>query len=52
MGTPQIIFIVIASIELLVHAAKHGERREFNIFAKIIDTAVLVGLLIWGGFFG
>jgi len=52
MGAPQIIFIVIASIELLVHAIKHGEIREFNISMRIIDTTLMVGLLFWGGFFG
>ena len=51
MGIPQIIFIVIASIEVLVHAIKHGEHREFNIFVRLIDTALMVGLLFWGGFF-
>jgi len=53
MNAPQIIFIVLASIELLVHAHKHGQSRgKFNIGMALLNTAFTVGLLWWGGFFG
>ena len=53
MGAPQIIFIVIWSINLACHALKHGEPRtdKYNVLAAIISLGLNVLLLWWGGFF-
>lgn len=54
MRAPQIIYIVLISIRLLYTAYKHGQPRDddYNILIALIGTALGVGLLIWGGFFG
>lgn len=52
MQAPQIILIVLASIDVIVHAALHETPRgNYNVFIQIIDKAILMALLIWGGFF-
>ena len=52
MKAPQVIFIVLTCIELFIVAALHNTpRTNYNIFWKLLDAGVLVGLLIWGGFF-
>lgn len=53
MGTPQIIYICITALGLLVAANKHGKPKEGNESFWITFTAVIIGysLLIWGGFF-
>lgn len=53
MGVPQIILIVLLAIGCGSSLAKHGEPQEDeNCWYTIISTAILVGLLSWGGFFG
>lgn len=49
---PQIIYIVLVSIVLLVHLSKDGQpiEREYSFFAKLVGTAIVVALLWWGGF--
>ena len=53
MHAPQIILIVILALDLGLIMAKHGEEKkgEHNFFVNLFSTAVMVGLLIWGGFF-
>ena len=53
MHTPQIIVIVLISMNFGIELIKHGQPKEgnHNVFIKLIDVGVLVGLLIWGGFF-
>lgn len=52
MGAPQIILIVLASINLLYVAHIHGEPREnWNFWELVGEDITIIGLLIWGGFF-
>ena len=52
MNAPQIIFVILAVIELLITAAKQGQPKgEYSIGEKIIDVGIMSGLLYWGGFF-
>ena len=52
MKAPQIIFIVLVGLELLMHANKHGQPREnYNILIALFNAVITVGLLWWGGFF-
>ena len=40
-------------LEIGVYFAKHGESRgTYNAWVHLVDVAILVGLLWWGGFFG
>ena len=54
MGAPQIILIVLLAIGGTITLAQHGtwQVREYNFVTWSIVTAVEVGLLYWGGFFG
>ena len=54
MRAPQIIMIAIMAMDLGLHLAKNGEPRDDNYSFPImlVSTAMQVGLLIWGGFFG
>ena len=53
MGIPQIIMIIIMSLNLLICANKHGQPKDnWHIGKHIIDLSVVVALLFWGGFFG
>ena len=53
MGIPQIIIIVLYAVALLIAAHEHGKPREgeTNFWISLSGTAILFGLLIWGGFF-
>lgn len=51
MGTPQVVWIVLAAIGVTLHMVKHGERTTYNFVASVIATAISAGILYWGGFF-
>lgn len=54
MGVPQIIVIVLYALGIGIAMCKHGEARtdKYNFFTALISTAINIGLLWWGGFFG
>lgn len=53
MGTPQIIICVLYTLGLGINLAKHGEPKndKYNFFSSCITVAIVIGLLIWGGYF-
>ena len=54
MGAPQIIYLVLVAMGLVVDAGRDG-KSEFvtHSFAlSFIGKAIMAGLLFWGGFFG
>jgi hypothetical protein len=50
---PQIIFLSLTFINLLLDANRHGKKREKteNIWISLIATAITTSILYWGGFF-
>jgi hypothetical protein len=54
MGTPQIILLTLLGIRLLANAHMHGKDRtgKHNFFIAIFDVALMLWILIAGGFFG
>lgn len=48
---PQIIWIVLVCISLVLHAQQHGEEVSVNAWHKLIDVILAALLLWWGGFF-
>jgi hypothetical protein len=53
MGASQIIWIVMASINLLLTAYLHGKPRagNHNIWFTISGSVIMLALLMGGGFF-
>jgi hypothetical protein len=53
MGVPQIILCALYTLSLGIHLAKHGEPKndKYNFFGSFITVAIIIGLLLWGGFF-
>lgn len=52
MKTPQIILLVIMGAGLLLSAHDHGKpRSDNNFWVSMISGLIIIGLLIWGGFF-
>jgi hypothetical protein len=53
MGVPQIILCALYTLSLGIHLAKNGEPRtgNYGFFSSLFTVAVVIGLLIWGGFF-
>jgi hypothetical protein len=53
MGAPQIIWIVMASVNLLLTAYLHGKPKDgnHNIWLTILGSIIMLSLLIGGGFF-
>jgi hypothetical protein len=52
MAAPQIIFIVLMAVDLLGTAYLHGKpRAPWNLCIKLVDVAIVVGVIWWGGFF-
>jgi hypothetical protein len=53
MGAPQIIMIVLITLNVANAVFNHGKTREHNgLSTLLIDMPITVGLLYWGGFFG
>jgi len=54
MKAPQIIWFVIAALNILLSSILHGKPKEekHNGFTAITGTALNALLLWWGGFFG
>lgn len=53
MTAPQITLIAILALGLGLALAKHGEpiTGKHNFWGTLIGDAILVSILIWGGFF-
>lgn len=53
IGIPQIIWLVMAVIGLIVEIVEHDKPREpHNAYTFAIGTVISFLLLYWGGFFG
>lgn len=53
MTAPQITLIVLFSINLLLSARDHGKEKEGkdNFWTTLLALAIVLSILIWGGFF-
>lgn len=53
LGVPQIIYLAFTLVGLGISAAKHGQEKkgQENVWATLIVTCFIYGLLYWGGFF-
>lgn len=53
MKAPQIIYIIIVIIGLMIASYNHGKPKtgKYNLWDNIIAIALHIGLLYWGGFF-
>lgn len=49
---PQIIYLALVFIEMLLVAYLHGKpRKPYNFWDSFIGFAITITLLAWGGFF-
>lgn len=49
---PQAIYLLLSFIGLMASLVNHGKPSEPEDFSKtLLATAVVMGLLVWGGFF-
>lgn len=53
MHAPQIIVLVLYAMAIGIELPQHGETymSKHNAFISMIGTALMLGLLWWGGFF-
>jgi len=51
MSTPAIIYIAVVTCTLVLWGLMHNKHVKVNIWTKLADTACMIGLLWWGGFF-
>ena len=53
MRAPQIIYIAMLAAGAGIAMVKHGKPKEgnYNFWTSLLSSAIVVGLLIWGGFF-
>jgi hypothetical protein len=54
LGTPQIIYLILTFLGLVLSVIRHETPKEgtHNVWADITATAIVFGILYWGGFFG
>lgn len=57
IGWPQGIVLALILYNLINHGFNHGEPRHewyshYNIGVQLVDDAVMLLILYWGGFFG
>lgn len=50
---PQIIYLILALISLMINANKHGKVNDkpSNVWFTIVAFSIQISLLYWGGFF-
>lgn len=50
---PQILYIVLSFVGLLIAANKHGKQvtKKESFWASLIAAFLMYALLLWGGFF-
>ena len=53
MKWPQVIWLVLAAVMLVVALAVHGKPKEgeHSFYRTLLLVAINVALLLWGGFF-
>lgn len=54
MNTPQIIYLTITAVGLLIEANQHGKPKgpgNHNFWVTAVSTAICLSILYWGGFF-
>lgn len=54
MGTPQIIWFIIAIIDIIYTGIHHGERKtndRYNFWTNLIAIIIEYFFFKWGGFF-
>lgn len=53
MGTPQIIMLVLISVQLLLTANLHGKTKtgKHNFWSTLISNSITLTILYLGGFF-
>jgi hypothetical protein len=52
MKTPQLTFLILILVGLLIAANQHGkERKPTDFWTTLIATLLQLTILYWGGFF-
>lgn len=53
MGAPQIIYLALTGVTMLLAANVHGKAKtgKYNFWNYFINTIIAISLLYWGGFF-
>lgn len=53
MSAPAIIILLLQGSGLLISAYQHGKPQTgtHNFWSTLVSTAIVTGLLFWGGFF-
>jgi len=55
MNTPQIVMIVLISIEVqkaLLHFGEKKKEEQYDLFDLLIGPGIEIAILWWGGFWG
>jgi hypothetical protein len=54
MGIPQVIFVIMATMDITIDLCRHGLQKQgkYNVWGSLIFYAGVVVLLYYGGFFG
>jgi hypothetical protein len=50
MTTPAVIYIVLTAIGTLTVTMNHGKEYTVKLADTVVAAAIVVGLLLWGGF--
>lgn len=52
MKAPQIVYLALSGISLLLTAHDHGKpRTNTNFWSSAIAAVIMISILWWGGFF-
>mgnify|MGYP003972305103 CR=1 FL=1 len=51
MSAAAIIYLCLTVVSLFVVMTLHGKETKTNFFASLFGTALVLGVLTWGGFF-
>jgi hypothetical protein len=51
MSFAAITILVLSALTLAGWTALHGKTIKVNVLPKVLDTALILAILWWGGFF-
>jgi len=54
MGIPQVVFVILMTMDITADMCWHGKAKEgkHNVWWALFIDALFAALLYWGGFFG
>ena len=51
IGLPQLVFLIMCFLAIIVSIISHGKVRKYNVWIALFGFFIELSILYWGGFF-